>query len=133
MRDHRCLALSIVMLGWLLGWGWQAMPAVAAKADSAGSFLLYAPSSTEQRLRVVRARPARPDGTGDQNTGDKTTATLEIVRMLGLGFPAGRITDHPTLPLLYVSSEGRAGGPNAAVVPLDAAGMPQEPQPLTLD
>ena len=133
MRDHRRCASWMVMLGWLLGCGWQAMPAVAAEAESDGSFLLYAPSGTEQRLLVVRARPAPRDGTGDGTTGDKNTATLELVRTLGLRFPAGRITDHPTLPLLYVSGEGRAGGPNAAVVPLDAAGLPQEPQHLTLD
>ena len=119
MRDHRRCASWMVMLGWLLGCGWQAMPAVAAEAESDGSFLLYAPSGTEQRLLVVRARPAPRDGTGDQKTGDKNTATLELVRTLGLRFPAGRITDHPTLPLLYVSGEGRAGGPNAAVVPAD--------------
>ncbi|MFM9198066.1 MAG: hypothetical protein ACKOWG_20460, partial [Planctomycetia bacterium] len=91
------------LLGWLLGWGWQAMPAVAAEAESAGSFLLYAPSSTEQRLLVVRARPAPGDGTGDQKTGGKNTATLEIVRTLGLGFAARTITAHPTRPLIYVS------------------------------
>ncbi|MFM9195900.1 MAG: lactonase family protein, partial [Planctomycetia bacterium] len=59
--------------------------------------------------------------------------TLEIVRTLGLGFAARTITAHPTRPLIYVSGEGRAGGPNAAAVPLDAAGLPQEPQPVTLD
>ena len=75
MRDHRRCASWMVMLGWLLGCGWQAMPAVAAEAESDGSFLLYAPSGTEQRLLVVRARPAPRVGTGDGTTGDKNTKT----------------------------------------------------------
>ena len=119
MRDHRCRAVWMVMMGWLLGCGWQAMPAVAAEAEPDGSFLLYAPSGTERRLLVVRARPAPRDESGDNTIGDKHSATLEIVRTVGLGFAARTISAHPTRPLIYVSGEGRADSPNAAVVPLD--------------
>lgn len=125
MRDHRCRGVRMLVLGWLLAVGWQAVPPVAVGAEAGGAFTLYAPSGSEQRLLVVRARPA----TGD----DKGGATLEIVRTLPLGFPGGTITAHATLPLLYVSGGRGKDGHNAAVVPLDAAGLPREPRPVSLD
>ena len=110
---------------WLLcgciACGWLAVSAVAVGADGAEGFALYAPSSAERRLLVVRAQPA---GTGVE---------LEIVRTVDLGFPGGTITTHATRPLLYVSGGRGKEGHNAAVVPLDEAGLPQEPKPVTLD
>jgi len=110
---------------WLLcgciACGWLAVSAVAVGADGAEGFTLYAPSGAERRLLVVRARPA---GSGVE---------LEIVRTVDLGFPGGTITTHATRPLLYVSGGRGKEGHNAAVVPLDEAGLPQEPKPVTLD
>ena len=99
------------------------MPAVAAGADD--GFLLYAPSGKQRGLLVVRALT--------ETKGDTVNATLEIVRTAHLGFPASHIAAHPTLPLVYVSGGPGKDGHNAAVVPLDKAGMPQEPKPVTLD
>jgi kynureninase len=99
------------------------MPAVAGGADD--GFLLYAPSGKQRGLLVVRALT--------ETKGDKVSATLELVRTEPLGFPASHIAVHPTLPLVYVSGGPGKDGHNAAVVPLDKAGMPLEPKLVTLD
>lgn len=106
------------MLGWAL-----AVPAIAlgGEADAGGECLLYAPSGSEQRLLVVRARPV------------KNGVALEMARTVNLGLRGGTITAHATRPLLYVSGGRGKDGHNAAVVPLDEAGLPQQPKPVTLD
>ena len=101
--------------------GWPAVPAVAVGGEADGGFTLYAPSGSQQRLLVVRARP------------EKESVKLEVIRSVNLGFPGGTITCHATQPLLYVSGGRGKDGPNAAVVPLDEAGLPREPKPVTLD
>lgn len=118
MRDRRSLVSWIVIVvGWMLACGWQA-GAVGAEAD--GGFTLYAPSAHQQRLLVVRARPAK-DG-----------VALEVVASPKLEVGGNAIAAHPTRPLLYVSGAGGKDGPNAVVVPLDAAGMPQEAKSFKL-
>jgi len=112
----------VIVLGWMLACGW---PAGAVGAEADGGFTLYAPSGSKQRLLVVRARPAAGD--------DKGGVTLELARTVDRGFSGGAIAAHPTLPVLYVSGGKGKDGHNAAVVPLDEAGMPQEPKPVTLD
>ena len=123
MSEQRRQASWIVILGWVLACGHSAMPAVAAGADD--GFLLYAPSGKQRGLLVVRALT--------ETKGDTVSATLEIVRTVDLGFPASHIAAHPTLPLVYVSGGPGKDGHNAAVVPLDEAGMPREPKLVTLD
>lgn len=117
MRDHLRPFSWIVVCACGLACGWQAA-AVGAEAD--GGFTLYAPSGQMKRLLVVRARPAK-DG-----------VTLELVASPPLEIGGNAIAAHPTQPLLYVAGGGAQGGPNAVVVPLDAAGMPQEPKPFKL-
>ena len=116
MRDLRFLSALGVVLGWVL-----AFPAIAFAIANDGSFTLYAPSGAGQRLLVVRARP------------EKDGVALEMVRMVNLGFPARTITAHATEPLLYLSGGRGKDGHIAAVVPLDEAGLPQEPKPVTFD
>ena len=101
--------------------GWLAVSVVAVGSDAAEGLALYMPSGAERRLLVVRAQPVGSD------------VELEIVRTVDLGFPGGTITAHATRPLLYVSGGRGKDGHNAAVVPLDEAGLPQEPKPVTLD
>jgi 6-phosphogluconolactonase len=115
----------MVVVGWVLAASVRAVPPVATAAEVDRSFTLYAPSHTRQRLLVVRARPAP----GEDTSGVK----LELERTVDLGFPGGTITAHATEPLLYVSGGRGQNGDNAAVVRLDAAGLPQEPKPVTLD
>jgi 6-phosphogluconolactonase len=121
MRSHRRHTSFISLLACVLAFGWHAVPPVAVGADTDGGFTLYAPSGSQQRLLVVRARPAR-DG-----------VELELVRTVNLGFRGGTIAAHATRPLLYVSGGRGQDGHNAAVVPLDEAGLPEEPRPVTLD
>lgn len=118
MRELRRRLLAMLTIGAALACG----PGAAAEAPG---FTLYAPSGAQQRLLVVRAQP---DGSADG--GD---AALELVGTAPLGFPGRTITAHPTRPLLYVSGAAGPEGRNAAVVPLDAAGLPQEPRTVTLD
>jgi len=118
-RRHPFSLIPAVALG--LASGWLGVAAVAVGADGAEDFTLYAPSGAERRLLVVRARPADSD------------VKLEIVRTVDLGFPGGTITMHATRPLLYVSGGRGEDGHNAAVVPLDEAGLPREPKPFALD
>ena len=129
MRDHRRQTTWILLLGSVLAAGLQAVPLVAVGAEADGGFTLYAPSGSKQRLLVVRARPAA----GDDKGGVKGGVTLELTRTVDLGFPGDTIAAHPTLPVLYVSGGQGKDGHNAAVVPLDTAGLPQEPKPVTLD
>lgn len=118
MRDHRRLASWIlIVLGSMLAGGWQAI-GMAAEPD--GSFTLYSPSMHQRRLLVVRARPA------------KEGLTLELVASPKLEVGGDAITAHPKLPLLYIAGHGGKDGPNAVVVPLDAAGMPQEAKSFKL-
>ena len=63
------------------------MPAVAFGADD--GFLLYAPSSKQRGLLVVRALT--------ETKGDTVSARLEIVRTEPLDFPASHIAVHQTL------------------------------------
>jgi 6-phosphogluconolactonase len=123
LRHSSCL----ILLGTVLAIGWQALPAIAVggKAEAGEAFTLHAPSSSQQRLLVVRARPATGDGTRG--------ATLEIVRTLPLGFRGGTITAHAMQPLLYVSGGRGKDGRNAAVVPIDEDGLPGEPKTFSLD
>lgn len=119
----------MVVIAWILACGWQATPRDVVAADVAGGFTLYAPSSTMQRLLTVRVRLT----TGDGAKGDTIAATLEIVGTKDLGFPGRTIAAHPTRSLLYVSGAKGKDGHNTAVVPLDDAGLPQAPRPVTLD
>jgi 6-phosphogluconolactonase (cycloisomerase 2 family) len=95
--------------------------AVPVEADSADGFTLFLPSGSEQRLLVVRAQPQQDE------------VTLEMVRTVSLGFPGRTITADATRRLLYVSGGPGKDGHNAAVVPLDEAGLPQAAQPVSLD
>ena len=101
-----------------LACGWLAIPAAAHSADG---FTLFLPSGSEQRLLVVRAQPA------------SDRVTLETVRVLDLGFRGRTITADAKRRLLYVSGEQGKEGHNAAVVPLDEAGLPQASKPVSLD
>lgn len=125
MRADRWYASWLVLLGVSLAWGWQAEPAGAVGGKADGGFTLYAPSGSQQRLLVVRARPATSAG--------KSVASLEIVSRVNLGFPGGTISAHATQPLLYVSGGRGKDGHNAAVVPLDEHGLPRAPKTLVLD
>lgn len=116
MCDRQRAAAWAVWLGCALS-----VAATTAADGGDGSFLLYAPSGAEQRLLVVRARPT------------KEGVSLEMARTVPLGFPGSTITFHATRPWLYVTGGRGAGGSNAAVLPLDAAGLPQDPRPATLD
>ena len=118
MRELRRRVLAALTIGTVLACG----RGVGAEAPG---FTLYAPSGSQQRLLVVRVRPAGSAAGGD--------AALELVGTPPLGFPGRTITAHPTRPLLYVSGGPGPEGRNAAVVPLDAAGLPQEPRTVTLD
>ena len=117
MCEHRGSAAWCFLIGWVLACGWLAAPPVAIGGD----FMLYSPSGSKQRLLVVRARPTK-DG-----------VELEMARTVNLGFPGGTIAAHASQPLLYVSGGHGEHGHNAAVVPLDEAGLPGEPKPVTLD
>jgi 6-phosphogluconolactonase (cycloisomerase 2 family) len=125
MCEHRCSAAWRFPIGFLIGWmlavGWQGAVQVAVGADADGGFTLYAPSGSRQRLLVVRAKPSQ-DG-----------VELSMARTVNLGFPGSTIAVHATRPVLYVSGGHGEHRHNAAVVPLDEAGLPQEPKPVTLD
>jgi len=121
MRNQRRTASWGFVFGWALAAGWCAVPSVALEAEADAGFTLYAPSGAEQRLLVVRAKPAK-DG-----------VALEMARTVNLAFPGRTITAHLTKPLLYVSGGRGKDGHNAAVVPLDEGGVPREPRPVTLD
>jgi len=121
MCEHRGSATWRFLLGWMLAVGWQGTMQVAVGADADGGFTLYSPSGSQQRLLVVRAKPS-PDG-----------VELTMARTVKLGFPGSTIAVHATRPLLYVSGGRGNDGHNSAVVPLDEAGLPQEPRPVALD
>lgn len=118
MCDHRLSASALSTLGLAF-----ALMAIAGggEINAGGAFTLYAPSGSEQRLLVVRARPVK-DG-----------VELEMTGTVSLGFRGGTIAAHTTQPLLYVSGGRGVDGHNAAVVPLDDAGLTREPKPATLD
>jgi 6-phosphogluconolactonase (cycloisomerase 2 family) len=115
----------IVLLGSVFVTGWGDTSSIVFGVETGKPFTLFAPSGSMQRLLVVRARPAAGD--------DKGGVALELARTVDLGFSGGAITAHPTQPVLYVSGGKGKDGCNAAVVPLDAVGLPQEPKPVTLD
>jgi 6-phosphogluconolactonase (cycloisomerase 2 family) len=125
MCEHRCSAAWRFPIGFLIGWmlavGWQGAVQVAVGADADGGFTLYAPSGSRQRLLVVRAKPSQ-DG-----------VELSMARTVNLGFPGSTIAVHATRPVLYVSGGHGEHRHNAAVVPLDEAGLPQASKPVSLD
>lgn len=121
LRRPSCWLLTSAML---LGWHAMLGPLTARAAETGGGFTLYAPSNVEQKLFVVRVRPAPDNGARG--------GMLDLVRAVDLGFRGDRIAAHPTKPLLYVSGAAGKAGHNAAALPLDEAGLPQEPKPATL-
>ncbi len=83
-----------------------AVPAVAA------DFMVYAPSRKGQALLIVQASVSAEKG-----------LSLELVERYELGYTAATITQHPHLPLLYISSNrGEDGAVPGSVLHLDADG-----------
>lgn len=111
-------AQRLVAIAGGLVCGWMA---VVAEADAADGFTLFMPNGAEQRLLVVRVQTAHDE------------VTLEMISPVNLGFRARTITADATRPLLYVSGGQGEDGHNAAVVPLDEAGLPQAAKPVSLD
>jgi 6-phosphogluconolactonase (cycloisomerase 2 family) len=116
LRRFRFSRVVAIAGGLVCGW-----LAVVAEADASDGFTLFMPSRSEQRLLVVRVQPAHDE------------VTLEMISAVNLGFRAGTITADATRPLLYVSGGQGEDGHNAAVVPLDEAGLPQAAKPVSLD
>ena len=124
-RESRLLAAaSLALCAWLTvadaTCGGQPGGARPAESAVAAGFTLFAPSEARQSVLVVRARPT------------DSGLVLEWGRGVEVGFPARRIVAHATQPLLYVSGSQGAAGHDAAVVPLDAEGLPQPSRPVTL-
>lgn len=119
---NRRITFSLVTVAWLAACAWPTVPdaAIAGQPAAPEGFTLFAPSESRQAVLVVQARPTAGG------------LALDEGRAVDLGFPARRIVAHASRPLLYVSGSRGASGNDAAVVPLDARGLPQPPRPVTL-